>query len=1024
MNLSMLFEAPSKQFRPIPFWFWNETRQEKFNKKTICDQIKQFHLKGLGGFVIFNKPAYNEVENFGFTPNEYLGDKWFDSCRIAIEQANEFGMEVWINDDYDFPPGGLAGKMKHLFPQAHPLSLNYKLTTTLDDYPNKNTLSIIANPKGNNIFQNTLLLFCANTPDAHKICNLSGEYEYIITSAERVNGDEEHLNRFPCFLDPDVNDIFIAEAYEKYKLNLGDLFGNGLTGFFADCDARRAHHFPWARKFDERFTETNGYSIAKFLPAIWLNFGETSQQVRHDYFAFISMLYSNWFKKCYEWCHANGIKYMYHTSDTGPFSITESSAAYCRRSSYFVEGKFHQVNAYADYIGTDHELLALNGGLHFDPKFNGTHEDWEPQQILCGGTRDRLDFKRSTLPNKTYGDLRAKYASSLAHCRGKRGAMCEAFAATNWSAAIEDLKWIADWQIVQGINRFVPHALFFSIEGKRKHFAPPDHFHSPLWENYHIFSAYVGRLCGLLSMGTHVADIAVLDVAASLWSSPGYDPLPFFNLTDILNHSCFDYDIISEEDIINAMVTPQGLKIANETYKAVILPAPTKLNTNLTQKLNDFSCSNGQIVSFYAMPNLNKVTQIDLENFDNNSIATEHSVLKVLENMLIPDACFFDSVNRKKAGYVHFLHRKTDQQDIYFITNLEGHDKSEHLLTMSIPATNSPIMLWDPTTEKKCSLISNPNNRRTEINLSLPYRSSQLVVIDHAASNSLIPYHPLLNATAKELREWTIKPLDMNILPMTIWSSEKLGQTTTLGQPLPENDSLSFRFELLSSVKDLVMLIPEFIDLSKIEINEKRLANYNNKANRLVFDANYHTINIASFVSPGPNTIKLCINNSENQKLEYTAFYLEGSFSVNVANCGTKTFPYKSWYHFKNERFENAIIKLDKPSNVSIGDWCEQGLPFYSGSMRYSTQFEINEQNMEKAIYLNINLMNCTAQIRCNGQFCDTICWQPYNIKLNGKIQLGNNTLQIDVRNTWANIMEEYPLKSGLSHATLLECNS
>ena len=92
--------------------------------------------------------------------------------------------------------------------------------------------------------------------------------------------------------------------------------------------------------------------------------------------------------------------------------------------------------------------------------------------------------------------------------------------------------------------------------------------------------------------------------------------------------------------------------------------------------------------------------------------------------------------------------------------------------------------------------------------------------------------------------------------------------------------------------------------------------------------------------------------------------------------------------------------------------------------MRYTTQFEINEQDIKKAIFLDMDIMSCTAQIRCNGQFCDTICWPPYNINLNGKIQLGYNMLQIEVRNTWANIMEEYPLKSGVSRAVLLECNS
>ncbi|OHB57764.1 MAG: hypothetical protein A2Y12_18310 [Planctomycetes bacterium GWF2_42_9] len=59
----------------------------------------------------------------------------------------------------------------------------------------------------------------------------SVEYEFFLIKIETPKRPRGHLNRFPDFLDPQVNAIFIQETYEKYKSQLGDLFGSKLTGF-------------------------------------------------------------------------------------------------------------------------------------------------------------------------------------------------------------------------------------------------------------------------------------------------------------------------------------------------------------------------------------------------------------------------------------------------------------------------------------------------------------------------------------------------------------------------------------------------------------------------------------------------------------------------------------------------------------------------------------------------------------------------------------------------------------------------
>jgi hypothetical protein len=714
---------------------------------------------------------------------------------------------------------------------------------------------------------------------------------------------------------------------------------------------------------------------------------------------------------------------MYHTSDTGPLSITEGSDAYCKRSSYFLEGRFHQVNEHGDYAGTDHELMALTGGLHFAMQFNGKIEDWEPKAVLWGTTDKRPDYKRLKLPNKTYGDIRAKYTSSLAHCRNKCGAMCEAFAATNWSATIGDLKWIADWQMVQGINRFVPHAFFFSLEGTRKHFAPPDHFHSHLWHDYKTFTTYIGRVCGILSMGNHVADIAVLDSAAGLWRELTYKAETIFNLFDILNHSCFDYDVISEEDIIGVAVIQQTLKIGNEAYKVLIVPPLTKFSHEMTEKLQEFIGSGGHVVCFDILPSLSNATQIEIIAYDHEQIFTDHDLVKALEEIMVPDVCFYDGDSKERIGYVHFLHRRTDNSDIYFVVNLEGDGKSS-VFSMSMPRTNSPVMIWDPTTGDRCTQISRSCGERTEIDISLPFRSSKLIIIDHALSNpSLFSQCPHSTTTVKILSGWKIEALDSNMLPLTIWNNDKLEKNAVPNHLVQENDALSFHFELLSECKDISILIPDFISLNSIQINGKSFKKVLPIKHKTLFDAHYFVLDIAPFAKIGQNKIELLMGHFDQERFEYTPLYLSGNFSVEVGKCTGRKLPHRNWYHFTSERSENVEIKLDKTGDFVVGDWCKQGFPFYSGTVRYTAEFLAHDLVRTKNVFLQLELMNCTAKVKMNGLLCGTVCWSPYCIELIG-IQNDKNIIEIDVQNTWANILEEYPLESGLSDARLLIGNN
>lgn len=472
-------------FRPIPFYFINTTDIEALSRASIFGSMHQLKLAGFGGCIVFNKPPD------GFSQEEYLTDRWFELIKYFAEAGRELKLQIWVNDGYNFPPGDAGGRIQKIAPYLK---------------------------------QKMMFL------------NDSGEIEIVETDWG-----------FPAFEEPESSELFIELVYEEYKRRLGNYFGKGITGFFSDADNRRfgpvagenlenmKSYYPFCGNFFKIFKEEYGYDLKPFLKDILV--GNPCAAAK-DYWELSGKLYANWFKKNYEWCHENKLKYAFHTSDTGPFSPEE-----CKRSSIFTEGSFQHLARFSDFPGTDHELLALNGGKHFSGKY------FIPQATWGGDNTHVLDDSFY----KTSMDVRAKYASSAAFLYGKERVLCEAFAATNWGVDFCELRKIASWQIMQGINFFVPHAVHHKLHGKTKFFAPPDfsknsHLNSGIKE----FNDWLSETCMYASMGKLTAPIALLDPTRQIWSGKS-ESKSFFKACAQLNYLPYGYVIVNEEDFIEHM---------------------------------------------------------------------------------------------------------------------------------------------------------------------------------------------------------------------------------------------------------------------------------------------------------------------------------------------------------------------------------------------------------------------------------------------------------------------------------------
>ncbi len=134
-----------------------------------------------------------------------------------------------------------------------------------------------------------------------------------------------------------------------------------------------------------------------------------------------------------------------------------------------------------------------------------------------------------------------KCSADMARLMGRERNDNECFGACNrdwnpWYFTGGDMKWIIDWLAVRGVNLFIPHAFYYSLQGARSGERPPDVGPGSIWWPYYRqWADYMARLSWLMTNADLKADIAVPvqnrdlhaeDVAPLFKSQKGFHYLP------------------------------------------------------------------------------------------------------------------------------------------------------------------------------------------------------------------------------------------------------------------------------------------------------------------------------------------------------------------------------------------------------------------------------------------------------------------------------------------------------------------
>lgn len=331
-------------------------------------------------------------------------------------------------------------------------------------------------------------------------------------------------------LNPDAVASFIRLVYDRYFEAVGDHFGTTITGIFTDEPSmlgrpreRGQKLVPGTRDTLAHFERLAGYDLTPHLAALWFKDAPDAARHRRAYDRALSQrLEETFYAPLSSWCEEHGVALMGHPHEPDDIAI---------------ERYFHVPG-----------------------------QDLVWRWVLPGPTAVEG-------PQSTQG----KCSSSAMIHLGRRRNSNEFCGAYGHELTYEQMKWLADWCFVRGVNDLIPHAFYYSVRGPRRDERPPDVGpNSAWWGRFRPFADHCARLSWLNTDCTHVCDIAILgDVDELGWQAA---------------KACFesgrDFNYLDVHTLVHeSRVDAGGIRVAGMHYRVLIVEDESLLTPEVQRAL-------------------------------------------------------------------------------------------------------------------------------------------------------------------------------------------------------------------------------------------------------------------------------------------------------------------------------------------------------------------------------------------------------------------------------------------------------
>jgi hypothetical protein len=971
LNMNKLTEDfinPPCDYRPLPFWSWND----KLDKKELCRQLAELGSGGVGGYFMHSR---------GGIITSYLGGDWMDCIGTCVKEGNSRGLQSWIYDESGWPSGFAGGLVTALGDRYHARGLSCEIIGCKQAFD----------------FGGGVLGVYESDAEFKKIKRMA---ETDINGADA--GGKTILIRDtagPYYIDvlsKEAVAAFIRFTHEKYFERFGSDFGKSIQGFFTDEPRLAQGKIPWSYILPEKFRESYGYDIVDNLPALFINC-EGYQKIRYDFWQLVSKLFVDSFmKQIYEWCESHNCRL------TGHVMMEES--------------------LYSQMTGT-------SGSMPFYEYMSMPGMDWLRRMI--------------------WNPVVPKQVSSAACQTGKKFVLTESYALCGWNVSFEELKWIAEWQFVNGVNRMCQHLFAYSLRGFRKRDYPPSHFfQEPWWKEYKLFNDYLARLSVLLTAGVGVVDVLVIHPMRSGWvayDGENNDTLKkldrdFQTLAGTLSSLHVDYHFGDETYIKKyGLLDGDRIRIGKCAYKVVVLPSMLTIDSFTAELLCGFANNGGTVAAFGDTPaTCRGEASRFAKELDGKSVKICGDTSKLYEILKNAGAVSVSiTQNGKQIGDISYQQRNIGCAKLVFMVNLSQREKYRAAINLSGFGKVSCLSV-EKGTLTPIEAEKTESGTRFEMEF-LPMQSHVILLGDTGALDiPAEPFRTFEKTAVKPKGSWKVARQDFNALTLDRCDCSVDGGAFENGIPviklfdrllaLKKSCALKMRFSFEADLDlDLnknLFLILETPEKFKISVNGINVEYHDIGWWK---DTSFKKIDIKPFVNNGRNEIMLQCEFYQSQKVydvlfgknvyetelnkltydtEIENIYLVGDFSVFS----------KSGYEESGRRTvftDGPFLLRDMPLSVETGDLTRQGYTFFAGSVLLEQN--VNVENSDgKRVLLDLGIPDAAViKIFVNGNEISTIGWRPYTVDITDAVNEGKNKIGVQLFSGNRNLLGPHHHKNG-----------
>ncbi len=765
------FANPPAEARLRCYWWWLNSM---VTKESITRDLEEMKDKGYGGATLFDAGSSNyQVARKTPAGPVFMSPEWMELFKHTVKEADRNGIELTVNTQSGWNPGA---------PSITPEMAMKKIVWSEMDVIGGKTISMeLPQPERKLMYQDVLVQAIPRKPGApvqneaienwkkksfnekigwkgiyplHQlredfdgdgirmavrkddIIDLTANYRngklewnapagewtiirygYTCTGARTSTNSDGWAGLSVDHLSPEAFELF-SETVITPLIKAAQSVGNSVK--YLQTDSWEMDLVSWTKNFPAEFKKYRGYDIQKYMPVLAGRIVENrneSNRFLHDFRKTIGdCVADNHYQLFYNLAHKYGIGI--HPESGGPHSAPVDALRVMGISD-FPQGEF-----------------------------------W-----AMANTHRIKDDER----------LSVKQSACVAHTNGKRFVAAEGPTSIGpqWERSPMDLKGNIDRVFCSGVNRIVWHTFTsspkeFGLPGNEYFAGTHLNPNVTWWKQSKDFISYLGRCSYMLQQGLFVADVLYYysdDVPNFVFLK---EELPELNFG-------YDWDKCSKDVILNRVSVRDGKIVLPDgmSYSVMMLGPEKGIDLNVLRKLEQL-VKDGmtligprptEVTGLTGFPKsdqeLNEITnklwgktdgKTNTENsYGKGRIIWGKDVNQVLADMNVQPDLQFKGTHPKTA--LDFIHRTTNDQEIYFVSNRFGQMKYNdfeyrYLTTLpdryeqvecSFRVTGKVPEIWNPITgESEEILVYREENGRTIIPLLFEPEGSKFIVFRNA----------------------------------------------------------------------------------------------------------------------------------------------------------------------------------------------------------------------------------------------------------------------------------------------------